>query len=118
MLRGTTCRALFVVLAAVLVSLQFFAPTEAFASAHRGEVVACGEAEHPNKVTPPLSARQRTRDEDLVPETPARALLESDPAAAHPSASPLAPHSRATARPGASRSSAAHSLAALQVFRC
>ncbi|MER6367524.1 hypothetical protein [Streptomyces mirabilis] len=112
MLRGTTARPLYVVLAAVLISLQLFAPTEAFASAHRGEVVSCAEAEHPHKVAPPLGARQRTRDEDLVPDTPPRALLASDPAASY---APLAP---ASAHPRTSRSSTAHSPAALQVFRC
>jgi hypothetical protein len=100
------------VLAAVLISLQLFAPTEAFASAHRGEVVSCAEAEHPHKVAPPLGARQRTRDEDLVPDTPPRALLASDPAASY---APLAP---AAAHPRTSRSSTARSPAALQVFRC
>jgi hypothetical protein len=112
MIRGTTARTLFLVLAAVLMSLQLFAPTEAFATAHRGEVVSCGEAEHPQKVAPPLGARQRIRDEDLVPEAPARTLLESDPAASYPSAPPTVSHHPT------SRSSTAHSPAVLQVFRC
>lgn len=118
MLRGTTARTLYVVLAAVLIGLQLFGPTESFASAHRGETVSCGEAEHPHKVAPPLGARQRTRDEDLVPETPARALLATDQATSPPPAPPHSADSRSAARHRASRSSSAHSPAALQVFRC
>ncbi|WP_406174584.1 hypothetical protein [Streptomyces sp. NBC_00996] len=112
MLRGTTARTLYVVLAAVLISLQLFAPTEAFASAHRGEVAACAEAEHPHKVAPPLGARRQIRDEDLVPETSARALLASDLAGTYPPVPLTASH------PRTSRSSIDHSPAGLQVFRC
>lgn len=112
MLRGTTARTLFVVLAAVLISLQLFAPTESFASAHKGEVASCAEAEHPQKAAPPLGARRQVRDEDLVPETPARALLAGDPAATYPPASLTAAH------PRTSMASTALSPAGLQVFRC
>ncbi|MEU8978074.1 hypothetical protein [Streptomyces sp. NPDC048309] len=112
MLRGTTARTLFMVLAAVLISLQLLCPDDSFASAHRGEVASSAEAEHPHKVAPPLGARQRIRDEDLVPEPPTRALLESDPAGTYPPAPLTATH------PRTSRSSVDHSPAGLQVFRC
>ncbi|WP_330308018.1 MULTISPECIES: hypothetical protein [unclassified Streptomyces] len=113
MLRGTTARTLFVVLAAVLIALQLFTPTESFASAHKGEVASCAEAEHPQKAAPPLGARRHVRDEDdLVPETPARALLAGDPAEAYPPASLTAAH------PRTSMASTALSPAGLQVFRC
>ena len=111
MSRGTTARTVLSILAAVLLAIQLFVPSEAFASAHKEEVVACGEAEHPHKVTPPLRAADRTRDEDLVPEAPGRALLASDLAATLPHVPPIG-FSRA------SRSSTAHSTATLQVFRC
>ncbi|MHA5050462.1 hypothetical protein [Streptomyces sp. SD15] len=116
MLRGTTARTLYLVLAAVLISLQLFAPTESFASAHKGDVVSCGDAEHPQKTAPPLGARQRAGDEDLVPETLARVMVESDPAAANPLPSRSAAHHPGASR--SSRSSTVHSPEALQVFRC
>ncbi|MFF4349692.1 hypothetical protein [Streptomyces sp. NPDC001530] len=112
MLRGTTTRTLYVVLAAVLICLQLCTPTEAFASAYRGEVASCAEAEHPHKMAPPLGARRRMRDEDLVPETPARALLACDPAATYP------PVPLAATHPRTSSASANHSPARLQVFLC
>ncbi|WP_405923682.1 hypothetical protein [Streptomyces sp. NBC_00035] len=114
MFRGKKARTLFVVLATVLMSLQFFAPTQVFASAQKSEVASCGESEHQQKqkVAPALRSRDRSRDEDLVPEAPARALLASDPAAGHPLVAPRETSVRT------SRSSAGHSPAALQVFRC
>jgi hypothetical protein len=112
MMRRTKARALFMALAAVLISLQLFAPTEAFASAHKGEVANCAEAEHPQKVAPPLGARQRIRDEDPVPEPPARALLVSDPSATY------VPAPLAASHPRTSRASTDLSPAGLQVFRC
>ncbi|MFF1451016.1 hypothetical protein ACFVYF_23195 [Streptomyces sp. NPDC058274] len=112
MMRGTKSRTLFSVLAVVLLALQLFGPDEAFASVHTNEVISCGEAEHPQKIAPPLAARDRSRTEDRVPQPPKGSLLEHDPASAYP-VTPLADvHQRA------SRSSTAHSPAALQVFRC
>lgn len=115
MLRGKTARILFVALAVVLMSLQFFAPTQTFASAQKSEVASCGESEHQQKqkVAPALRSRDRNRDEDLVPDAPSRALLECDPAAGRPLSAPGAASLRTS-----SRSSTAPSPAALQVFRC
>ncbi|MFE9769370.1 hypothetical protein ACFYPC_33440 [Streptomyces sp. NPDC005808] len=115
MFRGKTVRTLFVVFAAVLMSLQFFTPTQAFASPQKSEVSSCGESEYPQKqkVAPPLRSRDRSREEDLVPEEPSRALLECDPAAGHPLATPDPAFLRTS-----SRSSTALSPATLQVFRC
>ncbi|MFI6333569.1 hypothetical protein [Streptomyces sp. NPDC050535] len=113
--RGKTARTLFVAFAAVLMSLQFFAPTQAFASAQKSEVVvACGESEQPQKqkAAPPLRSRDRSRDDALVPDAPSRALLASDPAAGHP----LRPPGAASVHH--SRPSTDRSPAVLQVFRC
>ncbi|WP_151480249.1 hypothetical protein [Streptomyces albicerus] len=124
MLRGTTARTLFVVLAAVLLALQLSAPTTAFASAHKthamgpkdeAEFVTCDETVHSDSPTGPLRTRDRIRVADHAPQAPVRFLLCKDPAAcaedpSH-SAAP-ASHHRTT------RSSISHSSAALQVFRC
>ncbi|MFF3714065.1 hypothetical protein [Streptomyces phaeochromogenes] len=124
MLRGTTARTLFTVLAAVLLALQLSAPASAFASAHatpvtgpksEAEFVTCGEALHPGSPTGPLRTRDRIRVADHVPQSPARPLLCKDPATHRDDPSHLAApaaHHRTT------RSSTAHSAAALQVFRC
>ncbi|MFJ2257150.1 hypothetical protein ACIOKD_02210 [Streptomyces sp. NPDC087844] len=132
MRRGTTVRTLFAVLAAVLLALQLSASTAAFApafaSAHtprlagpgdgpeaRAEFVTCGDTSHAHGPTGPLRTRDRIRVADQVPPASARPLLCKDVALAHedPShtAAPAA-HHRTT------RSSSAHSTAALQVFRC
>ncbi|PSM37512.1 hypothetical protein C6Y14_41495 [Streptomyces dioscori] len=136
MRRGTTVRTLFAVLAAVLLALQLSATTTtfapAFASAHtprlagpgegtwhvpeaRAEFVTCGDTSHSHGPTGPLRTRDRIRVADHVAPAAARLLLCKDVAAVHedPShtAAPAA-HHRTT------RSSGAHSSAALQVFRC
>ncbi|MBV1938508.1 hypothetical protein ACFWBR_09130 [Streptomyces sp. NPDC060006] len=124
MRRGTTARTLFAVLAAVLLALQFSAPTTTFASAHTtqlmgpesgAEFVTCGKASHSHGPATPLRTRDRVRVADHVPQPSARPPLCGDLTAGHedPShtAAPAA-HHRAT------RSSAGHSTAALQVFRC
>ncbi|MFE9681233.1 hypothetical protein ACFYXC_32960 [Streptomyces sp. NPDC002701] len=125
MRRGTTARTLFAVLAAVLLALQLSAPTAVFAStfasvhasppvAAQAEFVTCAETVHSHGPTGPLRTRERIRVADHVPPASARPPLLRD-AAAHedPShASAPAAHHRTT------RSSGAHSTAALQVFRC
>jgi hypothetical protein len=129
MFRGTTVGTVVATFAAVLLALQFFAPTASFASAHtarhaeakaqpgtklsskalRDESVThrqCDPAEDP---TGPLRTRDRPRAVDFAPEGPERPLLAQDPAAPRP------------AVPGTfrlSRPPTAHSPAALQVFRC
>ncbi|MFC3574696.1 hypothetical protein ACFOZ0_15715 [Streptomyces yaanensis] len=131
MARGTTVRFALTILSAVLLALQLFAPTASVASAHSthvtaagspepvaskrtdgaDEVVTCGDLEHSAGPTGPLRTRDRHRTAaDSVPEPPALVLLAHDEPAARPPA----------ARPAAlrvSRSSTAHSPAALQVFR-
>ncbi|MFE7037325.1 hypothetical protein ACFU9Y_44270 [Streptomyces sp. NPDC057621] len=136
MRRGTTVRTLFAVLAAVLLALQLSATTTAFApafaSAHtprlagpgegvregpeaRAEFVTCGDTSHTHGPTGPLRTRDRIRVADHVAPAAARLLLCKDVTVVHedPShtAAPAA-HHRTT------RSSTAHSSAALQVFRC
>ena len=132
MVRGTTVRFLFTILSAVLLALQLFAPTASPESAHQthvtaaaapeavttkrtdevDEVVTCGDFEHPTSPTGPLRTRDRHRAAaDSTPEPPALVLLAHDVTAAQPLA----------ARPASlhiSRSSTAHTPAALQVFRC
>ncbi|WP_343243624.1 hypothetical protein [Streptomyces sp. SID13726] len=119
------------VVAALLLSLQFFAPTECFASAHTGRQVEakalagfalsgkalraeatskrhCNPAGDP---TGPLRARDRHRAVDFAPEGPERPQLVQESATA-PGNQPV---------PGGfplSRPSTAHAPAALQVFRC
>jgi len=132
MFRGKTARSVVTLLTAVLLALQFFAPTTSFASAHtvrhaeakaqpapkagikapRSETITfrdCGAAGTP---TVPLRLRDRFRTVDCGPETPERPLLRQDPAAFRTPVAPGAAHHRTA------RSSTAHSPAALQVFRC
>ncbi|MFJ8106427.1 hypothetical protein [Streptomyces sp. NPDC096132] len=135
MFRGATARTALALLAAVLLALPFFAPTSAFAHAHtahqteartktgiklsgktlRDEYVTvrdCGRAGGP---ADPLRSRDRHRATLVgtsAPQEPERAPQALDPAADHEPVRPSDPHHRP------SRSSAAHSPAALQVFRC
>nr|WSY50897.1 hypothetical protein OG999_12770 [Streptomyces sp. NBC_00886] len=132
MFRGKTARTVITLLTAVLLALQFFAPTASFASAHtarhaeakaqpgpklggkaqRTETVTFRDCGATGTPTVPLRLRDRYRTADCGPETPARPLLTQDPAAVHIPVTPGAAHHRT------SRSSTAHSPAALQVFRC
>jgi len=130
MFRGTTVRTVIAALAAVLLALQFFAPTECFASAYTGRQVEakahagiklsgktsraeastrhCNPARDPNG---PLRARDRHRAVDFAPEGPERSPLVQESSAAP----------KKQAAPGGfplSRPSTAHAPAALQVFRC
>ncbi|KUN89345.1 hypothetical protein [Streptomyces griseoruber] len=134
MFRGATARTALALLAAVLLALPFFAPTSSFAHAH---TVRQAEAKTKTGITPagkplrdefvtvrdcghggpadPLRSRDRhraTATAASAPQEPERALLALDPAAEHPPGRPAEPHHRS------SRSSAGHSPAALQVFRC
>ncbi|MEU1184758.1 hypothetical protein ABZ464_45535 [Streptomyces sp. NPDC005820] len=134
MFRGTTARTAFALLAAALLALAFFAPAPSFAPAHtvrqaeaktktgikpvgkplRDEFVTVRDCGHGGPADP-LRSRDRHRATTAAasaPQEPERTLLALDPAAAHPPARPADPHHRA------SRSSAGHSPAALQVFRC
>lgn len=134
MFRGTTARTVVSILAAVLLALQFFAPTAHFAEAHtvsQAEAKAqpgiklSGKALRDETLTSrhcipsgdgdptgPLRTHDRLRIADSGPDAPYRPLLTRDPAATHEPARTGAAHQR-TARPSAS-----HTPAALQVFRC
>lgn len=132
MFRGKTARTVIALLAAALLTLQFFAPTASFASAHtarhaeakteprnkprmealRDEYVTCGNDGRPHDPSWPLRIRDRHRIVDSGPEVPERPLLAVDPAG------PYEPETRVTARHQAPRSLTAHTPAALQVFRC
>ncbi|GAA3785499.1 hypothetical protein GCM10022403_020340 [Streptomyces coacervatus] len=129
MFRITTIRTAVAFLAAVLLALQFFAPTGSFAPAHtirqveakaqpgiklsgkalRNETVTHRHCGHEDP-TGPLRPRDRHRAADCTPEGPERALLVQDPAAAQ---EPAVSRASRTSRPSTS-----HSPAALQVFRC
>ncbi|MFD9118666.1 hypothetical protein [Streptomyces bottropensis] len=132
-MRGTTTRTVLSALAAVLLTLTFFAPAASFAAAHTpGHTKAkaepgntptakpvrdkaathriCAPAQDP---TGPLRTRDRHRAAPhTVPGPPARPSREEDPVAASRPEQPSARHHRAA------RSRAAHTPAALQVFRC
>ncbi|MBT2421195.1 hypothetical protein J7F01_11665 [Streptomyces sp. ISL-22] len=134
MFRGTTARTVVSILAAVLLALQFFAPTASFAhvhtvsqakaKAHPGTKLS-GKAMRDETLTSrlcapsgqgdptgPLRTRDRLRLADSGPQAPDRPLLTRDPASAHEPPIPGAAHQR-TSRPSTS-----HAPAALQVFRC
>jgi hypothetical protein len=135
MFRGTTARTVVSLLAAVLLALPFFATTSSFAHAHtmrqvaakaqpgikpsgkpvRDEIVTIRDCSHPGGPADPLRPRDRHRGTACpasAPQEPERALLALNPAAAHQPSRPGDPYHRS------SRSSTAHSPAALQVFRC
>jgi hypothetical protein len=133
MVRGTTVRFVLTILSAVLLALQLFAPTASSAAPHHKThataaqapkavtgkrtdeadvVLTRGDHEHPASPTGPLRTRDRHRAAaDSTPESPALPLLTNDVTAAQPSA--VTPASLRI-----SRSSTAHTAAALQVFRC
>ncbi|MEV6168907.1 hypothetical protein AB0L99_11865 [Streptomyces sp. NPDC051954] len=131
MFRGTTTRTVISALAAVLLALQFFAPSTSFASAHTvGHVEA--KAQPGSKLSPkalrdglvtfrdagcsgdptgPQHTRERNRTTVAWPGAQERPLAAPGTAAAlHPAKS--AAHRRTA------RSSTSHSPATLQVFRC
>ncbi|WP_369232650.1 hypothetical protein AB5J56_11800 [Streptomyces sp. R21] len=131
MVRSTTVRFVLATLSAVLLALQLFAPTASFGSAHStthasgakvtgtaavakraDEIVTCGGLEHSAAPTGPLRTRDRHRvAADSAPEPPARVLLVYDTTVSAPTGTDGTTHHL-------SRSSTAHSPAALQVFRC
>jgi hypothetical protein len=130
MFRGTTVRTAIAILSAVLLALQFFAPTECFASAHtarqveakaqpgtkpsgkalRDEAATFRQCDHSGGPNGPLHARDRYRAVDFAPEGPERPLPVEDRTAVSPQ---LARVAVSTSRPSMS-----HSPASLQVFRC
>ncbi len=143
MFRGVTARVAVSVLAAALLTLQLFAPRVVFASAHtvrhveveaqfgiqlsgkaprtstelsakalHDESVNCRSTGRHGGLTGALCLRGRLRTTDTAPKAPDRQLLRHDPSAEHQPAGP------ADAHPRTSRSSTAHSPAALQLFRC
>ncbi|MBC2905408.1 hypothetical protein [Streptomyces cupreus] len=133
MFRGATARTVVSILAAVLLGLQVFASTASFASAHtarhavakgqpgikssgkalRDEIVTCRDAGRHGDPTGPLRTRDRYRTAaDCAPEAPDRPYQRQRASNAGEPGTPRTAHYRM------SRSSAAHSPAALQVFRC
>ncbi|MFF7382398.1 hypothetical protein [Streptomyces griseoluteus] len=132
MSRGRTLGAALALFTLALLSLQLFAPTGPFTTAHTlGEAKAndapgivlvaqpAGDgadlAREPRRsTTPPAAAhtdRHRQRGAAPTP-TPERPLISRRPAEPAPPARSGAPDA------GATRSSGAHSTAVLQVFRC
>ncbi|RZU34888.1 hypothetical protein EV284_4490 [Streptomyces sp. BK022] len=132
MSRGRTLGAVLALFAVALLSLQLFAPTGPFTTAHTlGEAKAhdtpgivlvaqpSGEgadvAREPGRSqTPPVAAhtdRHRQRGAAPTP-APERPFISRRPAEPVPPARSGAPDA------GATRSSGAHSTAVLQVFRC
>ncbi|WP_180686745.1 hypothetical protein [Streptomyces gossypiisoli] len=135
MFRGTTAtaaRTLFTVLAAVLFALPFFTPPVSFAAAYtarhveanaqpgtkpsgkapRAEGAAFAGCTHAGDPTGPLRIRDRHRTVDSAPCAPRRPQSARDKGAESDAAVPDTAYDRM------SRSSTAHSPAALQVFRC
>ncbi|POX52322.1 hypothetical protein C3488_09275 [Streptomyces sp. Ru72] len=132
-MRGTAIRFVLAALSAVLLALQLFAPTASSAASHHkthvtvaetpeavtgkrtdeaDEVVTHDGHEHPASPTGPLRTRDRHRAAaDSTPEPPAIALPAKDVTAARS-------HAATPASLRISRSSTAHTAAALQVFRC
>lgn len=133
MFRGATARTVVSILAAVLLGLQVFAPTAAFASAHtarhavaksqpgikpsgkalRDEIATCRDADRHGDPTGPLGTRDRHRTAaDCAPGAPDRPHLRQGASRVGEPSRPRTAHHRP------SRSSTAHCPAALQVFRC
>ncbi|MEV8044410.1 hypothetical protein AB0P02_11295 [Streptomyces griseoluteus] len=132
MSRGRTLGAALALFAVALLSLQLFAPSGPFATAHTlGEAKANGTAgivlvaqpagdgvdlarEPRRPKTPPVAAhtdRHRQRGAAPTP-APERPLISRRPA------EPAPPMRSGTPDAGVTRSSGAHSTAVLQVFRC
>lgn len=132
MSRGRTLGAALALFAVAVLSLQLFAPSGPFATAHTlGEAEAndapgivlvaqpAGEgvdlAREPRRPkTPPVAAhtdRHRQRGAAPTP-APERPLISRRPA------EPAPPTRSGTPDAGVTRSSGAHSTAVLQVFRC
>ncbi|WP_031181651.1 hypothetical protein [Streptomyces seoulensis] len=132
MSRGRTLGAVLALLAVAVITLQLFAPSGPFATAHTlGEAKAndapgiilvappAGEGadtvrEPRRHRTPPVAAhtdrhRQRGAAPTFAPERP---LISRRPA------EPVPPARSGAAGAGVTRSSGAHSPAVLQVFRC
>lgn len=130
MSRGGTRSSAVALLAAVLLALQFFAPTASFAAAHtarhavakdlpgtnpsgkalRDESATYGHCHHSGDPTGPLRTRDRHTNTGCAFEEPERRPLAGDPASGH---EPVALRALRL-----SRHSTSHSPAALQVFRC
>ncbi|MEU9735418.1 hypothetical protein [Streptomyces sp. NPDC048002] len=132
MFRGETARSATPVLVALLIALQFFAPTASFATAHtashaeakggpgselsgpppRVESLTPRSCDPPVEPTGPLRPRDRTGPSGCASPTCERPLPPEDSTSVPGPAAPGGAHHRAA------RSSSAHTPAALQVFRC
>ncbi|MEU7297111.1 hypothetical protein AB0A76_28565 [Streptomyces exfoliatus] len=133
MFRGATARTLVSILASVLLGLQVLAPTSSFASAHtaphvvtksqpgtkppgqapRDEIATCRDAGHHGDPTGPLRTRDRHRTaDDSAPGALDRPYPRQETSRAGEPGTPR------TAPRRTSRSTTAHSPAALQTLRC
>ncbi|MFC8567193.1 hypothetical protein ACFUIW_15685 [Streptomyces sp. NPDC057245] len=132
MFRGTTARTRVLLLAAVLVALQFFTPSASFAIAHTDRdvmasaqpgVISSGPVSHEERVACHDTGRSGHPHGPTGLRDRLRAGTAAQPA---PPERPLLPHTGAADEPllsgGAaghrSRPAGDHSPAALQVFRC
>ncbi|MEV6616860.1 hypothetical protein AB0N31_24025 [Streptomyces sp. NPDC051051] len=135
MFRGTTARTVVSLLVAALLTLPFFTLAPSFAHAYtarhveaeaepgiklsatpaRDEISSsrpCGRSEKPFDPLRPRDRHRATVTADPAPQQSERPRSVQDPAAGHRPTGPVGLHRHW------SRSSAAHSPAALQVFRC
>ncbi|MFJ4695767.1 hypothetical protein [Streptomyces sp. NPDC088766] len=135
MFRGTTARTVVSLLAATLLALPFFTLTSSFAHTHTARHVEakaqpgiklsatpardeispsrpCGRSGKPFDPLRPRDRHRATVTADPAPQQPERPRSVQDPAGGHRGTGPAGLHRHW------SRSSVAHSPAALQVFRC
>ncbi len=129
--RGPAALPAFSILAALLIILQLLAPAASFASAHttghvvaktqsgsrpsgvasRDTVITCHDTEPPGDSTGPV----RTRDRQRTSGNPG---VSEHPLPADRASTTLRPATTGSADSSTAGSSIAHSLTALQVFRC
>ncbi|MFJ9862654.1 hypothetical protein [Streptomyces sp. NPDC101165] len=131
MFRGKKARTLLALLATTLLALQFFAPTGTFASAHtlsHAKAKAAPETVRPSK--PARTSASALRDGGCTQNPgggrhlrdrqrgPASGCAQEHPLIARQTATPRSPGTSGAPHHRTTRSSRAHSPAALQVFRC
>ncbi|MEU1403711.1 hypothetical protein ABZ471_15310 [Streptomyces sp. NPDC005728] len=131
MLRGKTVRTVLALLAVTLFALQFFAPTESFASAHtqsHAKAKAAPESVLLSKPARPVAYTIRdggcaqnplgTRHLTDRQRGSASGWTQEHPPIARQTAAPQTPAASGAPHHRTTRSSRAHSPAALQTFRC
>ncbi|MEU5538838.1 hypothetical protein [Streptomyces sp. NPDC020362] len=131
MFRGTTARAVITLFAVALLALQFFAPTGTFASAH---TLGHAKAKATSGTALPANTMRNGADtlrDGGCTQQPAGAQHLRDrqrgsacgwalerPPISRQTAAPQTPDASGASHHSTTRSSRAHSPAALQVFRC